>query len=82
MREFRRLRPRFPLPTKVSALWWQWPLASFEAAVGDGLIDQMQAMGGVPAASAAAAALAELARLERRETYRVIRGLGYRTLWE
>jgi hypothetical protein len=83
LKSFKKLRPRFKLPRKVSGVWWPGRVRSLvDSGIGDELAGRMAEVGGMPAARCAQAAFDELLLLERREIYNAVRGQRYGTLWE
>jgi hypothetical protein len=82
LKSLRKLRPRFKLPKKISAVWWPGRVRSLiDMGTAAELSERLAEVGGMPAARAAQAAFDELALLERREIYKAIKGEDYRTLW-
>lgn len=81
-KSLKKLRPRFRLPAKISAVWWP---RYVERLVDDGVWDAITtriADAGYPVVSEESAiVLEELRRMERDEHANAIGGEGYRTLW-
>jgi hypothetical protein len=76
------LRPRFRLPSKISAIWWPRYIGGLvDAGVWPAIVDRIVASGFDGAAAECDALLQELRDLERREVQNAIDGEGYRTLW-
>lgn len=83
LKSLKKLRPRFKLPKKISAVWWPGRVKSLvDTGTSAELSNHLAEVGGIPAARAAQAAFDELLLLERREIYNAIHGEQYRTLWE
>ena len=81
-KDLRRLRPRFPLPERIVALWWPRFARSLAASdVWDGVHARLSASGYAEAIAEASSAIEELVRLERCATVDAIVGEGYKTLW-
>ena len=76
------LRPRFSLPSKISAIWWPRTILSL-ATRGSGTRSSSgsSSNGFTEAAMECDELFAELQKLERAEMANAIGGEGYRTLW-
>jgi hypothetical protein len=82
-RELRRLRPRFALPDRITAVAWPRRVASLESTGVWAAVEARLAASGFPdATKQAVEILDELKRLERTEIQNAIRGEGYHTSWE
>jgi hypothetical protein len=82
-RELRRLRPRFALPDRITAVAWPRRIASLESTgVWTTVSERLAASGFPDAARQAVDIIEELKRLELREMQNAIRGEGYHTYWE
>jgi len=82
-RELRRLRPRFALPDRITAVAWPRRIASLESTgVWKAVEERLTSSGFPDAGQQAADILEELKRLELREMQNAIRGEGYHTYWE
>jgi hypothetical protein len=76
------LRPRFKLPSKISAIWWPRTIESLrDTGVWQAILDRVSSNGFTDAAGEAEEMIAEMRRLERVEMADAIGGSGYRTLW-
>ena len=76
------LRPRFKLPSKISAIWWPRTIESLrDAGIWEAIVDRILSNGFHEAAKECDELLAELRKLERAEMADAIGGSGYRTLW-
>lgn len=82
-RNLKRMRPRFPLPDKMTAIWWPkyvntlcttgvWP-AVVKRIAGTGFTDSVRQCEDV---------LRELIGLERQEIRNAISGEGFQTIWQ
>jgi len=81
-KSLKMLRPRFRLPSKISAIWWPRYINGLaESGVWDAIVDRIANNGFPDAARACDDILNELRRLERMEMFNAIGGEGYRTLW-
>ena len=82
-RSLKRLRPRFRLPDKITAIWWPKYISTL---VGCGIWDCLMARlaeSGFPrAVEEGAEVLRELLEMERAEVRRAIVGEGYKALWQ
>jgi hypothetical protein len=82
-RELRRLRPRFPLPDRITAVHWPHRIDSLKSSgVWDAVIERLGASGFPGAEQQADAIYTELTQLERAEVQNAIKGEGYHTYWE
>ncbi len=76
------LRPRFKLPSKISAIWWPRTIVSLrDAGIWDAIVERILANGFTEAAMECDELFDELRKLERAEMADAIGGAGYRTLW-
>lgn len=81
-RSLKRMRPRFPQPEKIVALWWPRFAASLRTTgVWDEIMRRVTETGHVDAVRRAEEALEELMALERQQQRQAIVGEGFRTLW-
>jgi len=81
-KSLKKLRPRFKLPQKISAIWWPRPIASLrERGVWDAIVQRIVDNGYPEAARECDDLLEELRRMERMEVVNAISGEGYQTLW-
>jgi hypothetical protein len=82
-RSLKKLRPRFKLPDKISAIWWPKYVESLvQRGVWDAVVQRIEEAGFSEAARDAGDVLAELRELERLEVHNAIAGEGYQALWE
>ncbi len=81
-KSLKKLRPRFRLPQKISAIWWPRYINGLVETGIWGAVTQRIVDNGFPAATGECDdLLRELLRLERLEMVNAIDGEGYRTLW-
>jgi hypothetical protein len=81
-KSLRRLRPRFPAPERIVAVWWPRFAASLEATgIWDEILERVRDSGHEDAVERAEEALRELIALEREQQLDAISGRGFRTLW-
>lgn len=83
-RSLKQLRPRFPLPDRITSFEWPHHIALLQSSgIWQHVEQRLTGSGGAPAAERAKAILRELLTAERREEIAAIRGGdGYQTLWE
>jgi hypothetical protein len=82
-RSLKKLRPRFKLPDKISAIWWpKYVDTLVERGIWDAVIQRIEDAGFAEAARDAGGVLEELRELERLEVRNAIAGEGYQALWE
>lgn len=81
-RSLKRLRPRFPSPEKIVAIWWPRFTKSLETTGVWSLILQRVSEAGHPdAVRVAEKVLEELVALEEAQQRQAVVGDGFRTLW-
>jgi len=81
-RSLRRLRPRFPAPEKIVAIWWPRFATSLHATgIWDEIIERVRDTGHMDAVDRAEEALRELITMEREQQHDAIVGRGFRTIW-
>lgn len=82
-RELRKMRPRFPLPDRISSFYWPKYVRSLERmGVLDHLIRRFGEMGYDGTESRCREVFQELLLSEQRELMAAIKGDGYETLWQ
>ena len=78
----KELRPRFPSPPQIVAIWWPRSLASLErTGVWQQVLDRVEESGHEEAVRRANSAYLELEGLEREHRQHAINGDGFKTLW-
>lgn len=81
-RSLRRLRPRFPAPEKIVAIWWPRFATSLESTgIWPEVLERVRESGHEEALARAHEALAGLIELEQEQQRDAISGKGFRTLW-
>lgn len=81
-RSLKKLRPRFKLPKKISAIWWPRYIRTLrELGIWDALVERIANTGYENLAAECESLFEELVRMERLEAVNAIHGEGYRTLW-
>ncbi len=82
-RSLKKLRPRFRLPEKISAIWWpKFAESLVEHGIWDAIAKRIADAGFTEAARECDAVLEELRSLERQELKNALAGEGYQSLWE
>lgn len=82
-RSLKKLRPRFRLPEKISAIWWPKSIDSMvEHGVWGTIVERIDHAGFAEAAKECEAVLEELRASERQELRNALVGEGYQPLWE
>ena len=82
-RSLKKLRPRFRLPEKISAIWWPKSVQSLvERGIWDAIVRRIADTGFSEAAGKCDSVLQELRALERQELQNAVTGEGYQGLWE
>ena len=81
-RTLKRLRPRFPTPEKITAIWWPRFAASLESTgVWAEVMQRVSESGHVDAVRRAEDTLRELVALEAKQQREAVTGHGFKTLW-
>lgn len=83
-RSLKQLRPRFPLPDKITSFEWPRHVSLLTSTgIWEHVESRLSAAGGPPAGERVQAVFRDLLAAERREEVAAIRGGdGYQTLWE
>lgn len=82
-RSLKKLRPRFRLPEKISAIWWpKFVDTMVERGVWRAIVERIENAGFTEAARQCDAVLEELRALERQEIRNAVAGEEYQPLWE
>lgn len=82
-RSLKKLRPRFRLPKKISAIWWPKSIESMvKHGIWDAIVQRVEDDGFSKAARECAGVLEELHAEERQEVRNALVGEGYQALWE
>ncbi|HEY4684799.1 MAG TPA: hypothetical protein VII57_02010 [Dehalococcoidia bacterium] len=81
-RNLKRLRPRFPLPDKMTAIWWPKYVSTLRSTgVWEAIVSRIADAGFADAVRQSEDALRELLRMEREEIRNAITGVGFQTIW-
>jgi hypothetical protein len=82
-RALKKLRPRFKLPDKISAIWWPKTVESLvEHGVWNAIVQRISEEGFTQAADESESVLTELRELETAEVRNAIVGQEYQAIWE
>jgi hypothetical protein len=82
-RNLKRLRPRFPLPERMTAIWWPKYIKTLcNTGVWDSLVRRIAASGYQDSLEQCEAVLQQLLDLERQEVANAISGKGFQTIWQ
>lgn len=82
-RSLKRLRPRFPLPEKMTAIMWPKYVTTLQSSgVWDAIKERIAASGHEDSLRQCDGVMDELLRLEKREIRNAIVGEGFQTVWQ
>ena len=82
-RSLKRMRPRFPLPEKMTAIMWPKYVSTLQSTgIWDAIVSRVAATGHADSARQCEEVLAELLQLEKREIRNAISGEGFQTVWQ
>ena len=82
-RNLKRLRPRFPLPDRMTAIWWPKYINTLSTTgVWDCVVRRVSESGYKDSIDQCETVLQELIELERAEVRNAIAGKGYQTIWQ
>jgi hypothetical protein len=82
-RNLKRLRPRFPLPDKMTAIWWpKYVNTLCTSGVWSALVQRIADSGFTDSVRQSEEVLRELQELERLEIRNAISGEGFQTIWQ
>jgi hypothetical protein len=82
-RNLKRMRPRFALPDKMTAIWWPKYVATLTTSgVWQAIVSRMASSGFNDAVTQCDDVLRELQNLERQEIRNAISGEGFQTIWQ
>ena len=82
-RNLKRMRPRFPLPDKMTAIWWPKYVDTLcTSGVWTALVQRVAESGFSDAVNQFEELLRELRAMERQEIRNAISGEGFQTLWQ
>ena len=82
-RNLKRLRPRFALPDRMTAIWWPKYINTLRTTgVWNCVVRRVAESGYDDSVQQCEAVLQELLELERQEVKNAIAGKGYQTIWQ
>jgi hypothetical protein len=82
-RNLKRLRPRFPLPEKMTAIWWpKYINTLYSTGVWQAVTKRIADTGFTDSVRQCDDILRELLALERQEIRNAISGDGFQTIWQ
>ena len=82
-RNLKRMRPRFPLPDKMTAIWWPKYVNTLSTSgVWGAIVARISNSGFTDAIAQCDEVLRELRSLERQEVRNAISGDGFQTIWQ
>ncbi len=82
-RNLKRLRPRFSLPDRMTAIWWPKYINTLRTTgVWDSVVRRVAESGYDDSVQQCETVLQELLELERQEVKNAIAGKGYQTIWQ
>ena len=82
-RNLKRMRPRFALPDKMTAIWWPKYVNTLSTSgVWGAIVARISNSGFTDAISQCDDVLRELRSLERQEVRNAISGEGFQTIWQ
>jgi hypothetical protein len=81
-RNLRRLRPRFPLPERMTAIWWPKYISTLQTSgIWPALMKRIADTGFSDSVKQCDEVMRELIDLERQEIRNAISGEGFQTIW-
>lgn len=82
-RSLKRLRPRFPLPEKMTAIMWpKYVNTLYSTGVWNAIVSRIADSGHTDSVRQCDEALRELLQMERKEIRNAISGEGFQTVWQ
>jgi hypothetical protein len=82
-RNLKRMRPRFPLPDRMTAIWWPKYVETLcTSGVWQALVSRIADSGFSESVRQCEDALQELRAMERQEIRNAISGEGFQTIWQ
>jgi hypothetical protein len=82
-RNLKRMRPRFPLPEKMTAIWWpKYIRTLYSTGVWEALTRRVSSAGFADSLRQCDDVMQELLALERQEIRNAITGEGFHTVWQ
>ncbi len=82
-RNLKRLRPRFPLPERMAAIFWpKYPNTMRTTGVWSAIVRRIEATGFDDSVRQCDDVMREMLQLERQEIRNAISGEGFQTVWQ
>jgi hypothetical protein len=82
-RSLKRLRPRFPLPEKMTAIMWPKYVSTLQSTgIWNAIVSRVASTGHNESARQCDDVLRELLTLEKQEIRNAISGEGFQTVWQ
>ena len=82
-RNLKRLRPRFALPERMTAIWWPKYINTLHTSgVWNGIVEKVSQAGFESSIKQCEDVLEELRQLEHEEINNAISGKGFQTIWQ
>jgi hypothetical protein len=82
-RSLKRLRPRFPLPEKMTAIMWPKYVSTLQSTgVWNAILNRVDATGHDDSRRQCEEVMSELLKLEKQEIRNAISGEGFQTVWQ
>ena len=82
-RSLKRLRPRFPLPEKMTAIMWPKYVTTLQSTgVWSAIVSRVASTGHEDSTRQCDEVLSELLKLEKQEIRNAISGEGFQTVWQ
>jgi hypothetical protein len=82
-RSLKRMRPRFPLPEKMTAIMWPKYVSTLHSTgVWAAIVSRIADSGYTDSVRQCEEVLQELLKMERREIHNAIVGEGFQTVWQ
>jgi len=82
-RSLKRLRPRFPLPEKMTAIMWPKYVSTLQSTgIWNAIVSRVASTGHDESARQCDDVLRELLTLEKQEIRNAISGEGFQTVWQ
>jgi len=82
-RSLKRLRPRFPLPEKMTAIMWPKYVSTLQSTgVWNAIVSRVDATGHADSRRQCEEVISELLKLEKQEIRNAISGEGFQTVWQ
>jgi hypothetical protein len=82
-RNLKRMRPRFPVPEKMTAIYWpKYANTLRSTGVWSAIVQRIEATGFEDSRRQCDDAMREMLEMERREIRNAISGEGFQTVWQ